>query len=270
MKLDHNFQILLNPHFQDINPVLAGEATCPPGLVQHPPKRDCTIVHYVRSGCGTLYSQGKTYDIQAGQVFLILPGEKATYTADRDDPWSYRWVGFTGASSRVFTEMPPVLSVPREIFDNLCDLHGSNYNLEHKLASELFLLQASLSLSKKKITDPVEWVCDHVQTSYMSELSVQKMAEQLNMDRSHLYRVFKKKTGLSIKNYILQVRTRKAKWFLEQGYSIKETATLCGFQDANNFTRQFKKSEACMTPIQWQTYMKGIREQESKKYRQQR
>jgi len=269
MKLDHNYQILLNPHFQDINPVLAGEATCPPGLVQHPPKRDCTIVHYVRSGRGTLHSRGRSYDIQAGQVFLILPGEKATYTADSTDPWAYRWVGFTGTSSRIFAELEPVLTVGDEIFANLCDLHNSDYNLEYKLASELFLLQASLSLPGKKIADPVEWVLDHVQTSYMSELSVQKMAEHLNMDRSHLYRIFKKKTGLSIKNYILQVRTRKAKWFLEQGYSVKETATLCGFGDANNFTRQFKNSEASMTPLQWQAYIKEVHEQENAKYKKQ-
>lgn len=265
-QLDHNFQILLNPHFQDINPILAGEATCPAGLIQHPPKRDCTVVHYVRSGRGTLYIQGKLYEIQEGQVFLIPPGEKATYTADSENPWSYRWVGFTGASSRVFSDVPPVLTVPQKIFDDLCDLHGSDYNLAHKLASELFLLQACLALPEKKIADPVEWIMDHVQTSYMSELSVQKMAEHLNMDRSHLYRMFKKKTGMSIKDYILTIRTSRARWFLEQGHSVKETAMLCGFGDANNFSRQFKKSETSMTPLQWQTSMKKIREQEAKKY----
>lgn len=260
IQLPHNFQVLLNPHFQDINPILAGEATCPPGLIQHPPKRDCTVLHYVRSGCGSLYLRGSTYEISAGQIFLILPGEKAVYTADKETPWSYRWVGFTGASSRLFAEMPPVLTVPDEIFSNLCDLQKNQYNLEHKLASELFLLQATLSLPQQKITDPVEWVLDHVQTNYMSEeLSVLKMAEHLNLDRSHLYRIFKKKTGLSIKDYILQVRTRSAKWFLEQGYSVKETATLCGFSDAKNFSRQFKKSEANMSPLQWQAYIQSVR-----------
>ncbi|MBP3633666.1 MAG: AraC family transcriptional regulator [Oscillospiraceae bacterium] len=261
--LDHNYQILLNPSFQDINPILAGEATCPPGLMQHPPKRDCTTLHYVRSGCGTLSTRGKTYSIQARQIFLILPGENATYTADKNDPWTYRWVGFTGASSRIFAKMPPVLTVPQEIFDNLCDLRGTTYNLEHKLTSELFLLQACLPLIKKTISDPVEWVMDHIQSAYMTELSVQKMAEQLNMDRSHLYRIFKKKVGLSIKDYILQVRTRRAKWYLEQGYSIKETSTLCGFKDANNFSRQFKKSEAGMAPLQWQAYIKEVRAKEA-------
>lgn len=260
--LAHNFQVLLNPRFQDISPILAGEATCPPGLVQHPPRRDCTIIHYVRSGRGTLYSRGNTYEIAAGQVFFILPGEKATYIADKEDPWAYRWVGFTGTSSRVFADLSAVLPVPEEIFANLCDLRSSTYNLEHKLASELFLLQAMLPLPQPDITDPVQWIMDHVQSAYMSkDLSVLKMAETLNLDRSHLYRIFKKKTGLSIKDYILQVRTRSAKWFLEQGYSVKETATLCGFGDAKNFSRQFKKSETDMTPLQWQTYIKTIREQ---------
>ena len=255
--LAHNFQVLLNPSFQDINPTLAGEASCPPGLVQHPPKRDCTVIHYVRSGCGTICIRGKTYPVCAGQVFFILPGEKAVYTADCREPWAYRWVGFNGASSRIFAQMPPVLTVPGEIFANLCDLRSGEYHLEHKLVSELVLLQASLPLPEKTIADPVEWVMDHIQSAYMSDLSVQDMADTLNLDRSHLYRIFKKKVGLSIKDYILQVRTRRAQWYLENGYSVKETATLCGFKDPNNFSRQFKNSEADMTPHQWQQMMKA-------------
>jgi len=262
VQLAHNFEILLNPHFQDINPILVGEAVCPPGLMQHPPKRDCTVVHYVLSGRGTFDAQGKVHPVQAGQVFLILPGENAVYTADQEEPWSYRWVGFTGACSRVFAELPRVLTIPGIVFENLCDLREPGCDLAHKLVSELFLLQACIPLSKQIISDPVEWVLDHVQSEYMSDLSVQKMAEQLNLDRSHLYRLFKKKTGLSIKDYILQVRTRRAKWYLEQEYSVKETAKLCGFGDANNFTRQFKKSESEMPPLQWQRLNRQIRAQE--------
>lgn len=263
----HNFQILFDPLFQDINPILAGEASCLPGMFKRPPKRDYTTIHYIRCGRGTLCTRGKTYPVRSGQIFLILPGETATYTADQEDPWTYRWVGFTGAASRSFADLPPVHTVPDIVFSSLCDLHSSQFNLEHKLASEIFLLQACLPLSKKQVSDPVEWVMDYVQTSYMLELSVQKMAEQLNMDRSHLYRIFSKKTGMSIKDYILMIRTGRAKWYLEQGYSVKETATLCGFGNAKNFSRQYKKSEAGMTPLQWQNYMKNVRENEAKKYR---
>lgn len=262
-QLTRNFQLLLNPHLQDINPILVGEAECPPGLIQHPPKRDCTMIHYIRSGCGTIYTRGQTYPVQAGQIFLILPGEKVIYTADADDPWSYRWVGFTGASSRRFAELPPVVSVPQDVFSNLCDLKNPGCNLEYQLTSELFYLQARLLMPKEESIDPVQWVTDYVQASYMQRLSVQEMADRLNIDRSYLFRQFKKKMGLSVKEYIQKVRTNKAKWYLEQGYSVKETAKLCGFGSTDNFSRQFKRSEAAMPPLQWQQYMKNVRIREA-------
>lgn len=259
------FQYFLNPHLQDINPIFVGEAECPPGLIQHPPKRDCTILHYIRRGRGTFYIRGKTYHVQEGQIFLILPGEKAVYTADKDDPWFYRWVGFTGASSHRFAELPPVVCVPNEIFSNLCDLKDPGCNLEYQLTSELFYLQARLLAPKKEKPDPVQWVLDYVQMSYMQELSVQKMADQLNIDRSYLFRKFKKRTGLSIKDYIQKVRTNKAQWYLEQGYSVKETAMLCGFGSASNFSKQFSRGESGMRPQQWQKHIMQTRSTERQK-----
>lgn len=262
-QLAQNFQILLNPNLQDINPILAGEAECPPGLVQQPPRRDCTTIHYIRSGCGTLHARGKTYHVSAGQIFLILPGENVNYIADKESPWSYRWVGFTGASARRFSELPPVVSVPESVFSNLCDLRTPGCNLEYQLTSELFHLQGLLLMPKEESLNPVQWVVDHVQTCYMQNLSVQQMADFLNIDRSYLFRQFKQKMGLSVKEYIQKVRTGKAKWYLEHGYSVKETAKLCGFGSTDNFSRQFKRSEAEMTPSQWQQYMKEVRRREA-------
>ena len=247
------FQLNFNCQFSDINPIFAGEADAAPGSRQENARNPYTIIHYVRKGCGTVTARGNTYHVTAGQIFIFLPGEAATYIADEEDPWSFRWVGFSGTLAACFAELPPVVDVPKEVFDNLCDLLHPGCLLEYQLSSEILYLQARVLSDPQKEDDPVRWVMDYIEASYMNEISVQKLADQVNLDRSYLYRLFKKRNGCSIQDYILKIRLRKAIWYLEEGYSTQETAALCGFKNMSNFHRQFKtKSEVRRTPGQWQ------------------
>lgn len=47
--------------------------------------RNQYLLHYVISGCGTYVVGGETYTLHAGSCFLIRPGERTLYTADRKD-----------------------------------------------------------------------------------------------------------------------------------------------------------------------------------------
>lgn len=247
------FQLNFNAQFQDINPVFAGEAAPSAGYMQQNTRSPYTIVHYVRQGCGTVTIRGCTHRVAAGQIFIFLPGEIATYTADLEDPWRFRWVGFSGSLASAFADLPPVLDVPQSVFDNLCDLLHPDFLLEYQLSSEILYLQARVLSERQKRSDPIRWVMDYIEASYMRPLSIQFLAQQVNLDRSYLYRLFKKRNGCSIQDYIIKVRLRKAIWYLEEGYSTQETATLCGFKNLSNFHRQFKaKSETRRTPAQYQ------------------
>ena len=135
------FQLNFNSRFQDINPVFAGEASPIAGHVQKNARMPYTIIHYVRKGCGTVTARGSTYHVTAGQIFIFLPGEAAVYTADTEDPWSFRWVGFNGSLASLFAELPAVMDVPQIVFDNLCDLLHPEFLLEYQLASEILFLQ---------------------------------------------------------------------------------------------------------------------------------
>lgn len=81
---------LTNRNLQDLNPLVAGEEYCAPGHSFGPAIRRYTLIHYVVSGRGSLYARGGKYPVEAGQAFLILPGEVTTYTADWEQPWHYR------------------------------------------------------------------------------------------------------------------------------------------------------------------------------------
>ena len=84
----------------------------------------------------------------------------------------------------------------------------------------------------------------------MQEISVDKISKLLGLDRRYLVRLFKEKTGQTIQDYIISVRMDEACRQLSLGRSIGEAANLCGYHDACNFSKMFKKHYG-VSPMNW-------------------
>lgn len=64
----------------------------------------------------------------------------------------------------------------------------------------------------------------------------------LRMSRSHIHRKLAEEVGLSISDFIKQIRLEKARELLIQtNYPIYEIANKVGYSDANYFSRSFSK-----------------------------
>lgn len=249
----------MNPDLQDIKPILAGASYSLPSVLVGPQKPDYTLIHYILSGCGHLHIGDQKFSVRKGQAFIVLPGETAYWVADDTDPWSYQWVGFTGALSHRFAELPTVFDVPDSVFSRLENLSAMNTHIEYRLTSELFLLFYLLLEPKREKRSYVQQVADLIQTSYMQQLSVEQIAADFRMERSYLNRQFKKATGQSIKEYITHVRLFRAEWYLARGYFVKETAGLCGYNDVSNFSRAFKQHHnSHLSPQQWRIHITAV------------
>ena len=232
--------LLTNRNFQDLNPLVAGEHRCRSGHSFGPAVRKYTLLHYVLSGKGTLYTKEGSYTVTAGQAFLILPGKVTTYTADEKDPWHYRWIGFDGVLSERFAQLPPVVSLQAELFSHLWQLGEESSVTEYRLASALFALYADLFEDKSHKNPHVSKVVDYIRSSYMQPIRVHQIAKELNLDRRYLSRLFKEHTGQSIQDYLVSVRMEEAKQLLQSGHSVNESARLAGYEDVSNFSKMFK------------------------------
>lgn len=246
-----NYQLLLGRSFQDLDPVVAGEAALEGGECVGPIRYSYTLIHFVRHGRGVLKLQSGEYPVCAGQAFLILPGDLASYTADEADPWTYQWIGFSGSLAHDFAMLPPVFNIPENTLRFMHDLRDRDHNLKHYLVSDLFLLYAELITPKKGKIDYVQLAMDYIQAAYMQDLTVNSIADHLGLNRSYLSNLFSAKANKTIRGYILDVRYNEAKHYLDQGFTVKETSEMCGYKDPAAFSKFFKEKQG-MSPKHWQ------------------
>jgi len=255
------YQIYLSQPFHDLNPLLAGDAAANTVVERLGARFEHYILHYVLSGKGTFYTSSGTYPVRAGQIFILTPGETFSHRPDPEDPYHIRWIGFDGAMSYRFSELPPVIEAPEGFFDGLCDLLDTERRMDCLLAAELLTLYASLfpATETQTVKDYIRIVMDYVQKNYMNEISVQSIADRLGLHRGYLSRIFKQSINYTPQEYIIYVRITKARQYLTLGYSVEETARLCGYKNTASFCKIFKKyDDRGLTPHQRRSRASGI------------
>ncbi len=81
-----------------------------------------------------------------------------------------------------------------------------------------------------------------LESRYQEKWTIERIARSVSMAPSTLLPIFKRVTGYSPIEYLLQVRLAKAAELLRsESLTISEIAEMCGFADSNYFTRQFRK-----------------------------
>lgn len=241
---------LVNRHLSDLNPILVGQEECAPGHSFGPSVRKYTLIHYVKKGKGTLEKNGKCYQVRSGEAFLILPEEVTLYYADEVDPWEYQWIAFDGVLSEKFKELPAVFSLSSIWTQRMLATAGADMR-EYKIAALLFQMYAELFAASQSKKMYVEQVQDYIRALYMQDLQVEEIAKSINLDRRYLSRIFKEKTGFSLKEYMIEVRMDEACQRLKNGETVSSTAQICGYTDVCNFSKMFKRKFGC-SPLHWQ------------------
>lgn len=87
--------------------------------------------------------------------------------------------------------------------------------------------------------------CIHfVHVNLHNRLKIESIADALHVSRDYLSSAFKKETGTSLHQYILNQKLEEAKHMLALGMSINETSyTLC-FCNESHFIQTFRKNTA--------------------------
>ncbi|MBQ9759898.1 MAG: helix-turn-helix transcriptional regulator [Clostridia bacterium] len=104
-----------------------------------------------------------------------------------------------------------------------------------------------------KITEPPAHVTGallHITEHYAERIVASELAWRLGVGRTTLMTSFKRYTGTTVNEYVLQCRIKNAVRLLRGGMTEQQTAEACGFSDACNLIRSFKRCFQ-MTPKQY-------------------
>ena len=249
--------------FSDFYLCFCGYAKCEPLHSFGPAVRPNHVIHIITKGRGRYTAEGRQYDLHEGQGFLIEPEVQTFYQADRNEPWSYMWIGFSGTrageyladlglsgNNLIFSCRDiPELNV---LMQNI--INRNTYSVENEFLRESFLYQVfavlSRSLKVQSLSadekDPdniyVRQAVEYIQNNYLEPVRVADIADYVGVSRGYLHKLFLKYVGQSPQDYLIGCRmTRGAELLSVTELSIEEIALSCGYTDPLAFSRIFKR-----------------------------
>jgi two-component system response regulator YesN len=81
----------------------------------------------------------------------------------------------------------------------------------------------------------------YLHSHYAEPLSAEDIADFVQINRSYFSKLFKEYFDMPFVEYVTEIRMKKASALLQEGKSVKDTASLTGFSDHNYFSRVFRQ-----------------------------
>ncbi len=211
------------------------------------------LFEYVLNGMGHVLHNGRKYTLKEGDLCIIKKCEKLTYYANKSDPYRKMWFSSAGLFIEKILEilkMPGEILVIKaevsqlffELFKILQQKGHDEKEISHVLLDmALVTNKAIMSVSGINASLP-EKIRQYIDNHISDKYGLDKIADEFNISRRHLTRIFSTKYKQSICQYTNECRLAAASHFLiESDYNINEIAQVLNFCDQSYFSNQFKK-----------------------------
>ena len=276
VRRNRHYHCLEYDHFRDgeIFLIACGMERCDPGVHYGPDLRDGYHLHMVLSGTGTLYAGNQAFRPRFGQFFLLKDQEVAEYVADASDPWEYCWVTYNGTEAKRLSDQ--------------IGFAGNVYCLESKMEPKLFyelvlrmyekpemsdagdlyrrgillefLALAMESVNGKTYRRPcqadsaaklyVDRAVQFIHYNYAT-IRVGDIVKYIGFTRSYFTSLFKRYTGQSPQEYLMQYRLKIAcQQLRETALPVQEIAAHIGYENQMTFSKMFKSAFG-MSPTEY-------------------
>ncbi len=242
------------------------------------------LVMLTLSGKGEYFYEGKKYELTKNTLVFANCMEHHTHNTAKstNETWELIWVQFNGISAQGYynqfkSKQSPVITIKE---------NSSIFNIMHKLlkinetksmGTELLSSQLLVELLTKilfaagAVTSPKINMPDYIQSSlrdidahFSDNLSLDYFSKKLAVSKFHFAKEFKKYTGFSPNEYIVNARINHAKRMLQHSSApVYEIAQEVGFNNVSHFINTFRKKEL-LTPRQFRKRYQYNSNQENK------
>lgn len=234
-------------------------------------------INYITEGSGIFETLTDQFQVTSGSILLLRPGMWHRYKPDPETGWNEHYIGFNGDfcshffQENFFQSSKPVIyvgfqeSMLKQFFEIIQQIKDEKSGYQQVAASgTIMLLSKILSVLKnqefagKNIERTIRKACLHFRENLNTNISIEELADELNVGYSYFRQMFKKYTGISPTQYHLSLRIQRAKDLLAStDKSFKEIAIDLGFESYFYFSRIFK-SKTGKSPMDFRKEGIGI------------
>ncbi len=212
-------------------------------------------------GRGWYRAHGREWAVARGDLLFVLRGAAHAYGAEPADPWTIHWAHFGGAQADPFLALAgvsdgtPILPLGERLalvasFNEMLLTLQAGYSLHHLLraaaALRHLLSSVALTVNYAPPNDSrdvhVERIIGFMRAHLDRSLSLDDLAAEAALSRSHFSRRFAEKTGYPPIDYFIRLKIQQACEMLEAtDLDVGEIAHRLGYDDPYYFSRLFKK-----------------------------
>ena len=248
-----------------IYPVCIGHFVYCAGYALNRNSYDSILIMYVRSGSCTVHASGGDVNVASGQTVLINCYEPHGY--ESNEGWEADWIHVDGAAaikyyeylSRIYDSAAPVFcGEPTGLAALIAAFSCGKIPAEASMSMMITGMLADFSrgaedksndnkdtaLSPVNDKDSISAVTSYINSHFTEELSVDALASLASLSRFYFIRLFKKRTGCTPHEYLINTRLNHAKYLLKNtNLTIKEICFASGFADESRFCTCFRDCE---------------------------
>lgn len=221
------------------------------------------IMHIIHEGRGVCSYDGRDYELKKGELFAFLPGMQVHYYDYNDSPWEYHWLHFDGSKVKDYFDQlalsaeSPYLCLSKypdiDLFLSAFEkrIITKKYSNFYASKSAWTLLDLIASGESNKTVPLVNQIKNYIDSCEMQIPTVTGLSEVFNIDRSNLYRLFKNKFGVSVKEYIDTRRMQRICELLKtSSLSLERISEICAYNNVQYFSIAFKNKFG-ISPGKW-------------------
>ncbi len=218
-------------------------------------------LNYITKGGGILETNTGIFPVKTGSLLVIFPNIWHRYKPNSHTGWTENYIGFNGTAvenfmnHKIFSPDKPVIQIGEreEILDTFLRIFSLTEHEKpgfQQIASGLIIellgylvaFEKQKEFSGKRIEKIIEEARYKMRTETGQNFDIEKFAEEHNVGYSWFRRMFKNYTGLSPRQYCIQLKIMRAKELLAStNLSVKEISYELGFESIHYFSRMFKQ-----------------------------
>lgn len=241
------------------------------------------------SGDAQYSIEGRTYNLKPWDILLIGKNELHKCNVNTNVPYERLVIWLKDdieTSDKYFKNLTSCIKSSQERNTHLLRLRENSCNIIKNLVPKIlkynkskdpydialrnsFLMQALVVLNKAyvknrnvDVTDDIfydkttEKIMKYINDNLQESLSIDELADEFELSKHYLMRKFKKQTGHSIHNYIIQKRLIYALELMKEKSCMYEIAETAGFNEYSTFVRAFKKNYGLSPKKYFENYNK--------------